>query len=277
MKIAIFGIDGMLGSAVSHIFNQRKYNVIGIGRKTIDAQTANTEDLKTIVKNCNYVINCIGIIKPYINDRNSVEVERAIKVNALFPYILSQCGVRVIQIATDCVFDGKMGNYMESDKHNALDIYGKSKSLGEVFAENFMNLRCSIIGPEKKNKLSLLEWFRNQPPKAIVDGYLNHYWNGITTYSFANICKGIIDDDLWFYGLQHIVPANTLNKCDMLKIFANTFFRSDITITEINANESINRILQTNNAQRNIQLWQSAGYNQIPSIENLISEIKVYE
>ena len=45
--------------------------------------------------------------------------------------------LKVIQIATDCVFDGLKGNYTEDDKHNAIDVYGKTKSLGEVSADNF--------------------------------------------------------------------------------------------------------------------------------------------
>jgi dTDP-4-dehydrorhamnose reductase len=275
-KVAILGIDGMLGSAVYKIFSQSKFNVTGINRKILDAQTATINDIKTVVMDCDYVINCIGIIKPYIHDDNSVEVERAIQVNALFPHKLAQCGAKVIQIATDCVYDGAKGNYIETDKHNALDVYGKTKSLGEVSSENVLNLRCSIIGPEKKNKKSLLEWFINQPNNANVSGYKNHLWNGITTFAFAKICKGIIENELWF-NLQHVIPANAINKSDMLKVFADVFSRKDINIKESNAEESIDRTISTLNASTNKQLWEAAGYCQIPSIESLIAEIRDYE
>ncbi|MCL2295435.1 MAG: SDR family oxidoreductase [Spirochaetes bacterium] len=276
-KIAILGIEGMLGSAVFKIFNQSKFNVIGINRKMLDAQTAQVNEIKSVVGDCDYIINCIGIIKPYIRDDNPFEVERAIQINALFPHKLSQCGARVIQIATDCVYDGIEGNYCEKDKHNALDVYGKTKSLGEVSTENFLNLRCSIIGIEKENKLSLLEWFRNQPQNATVNGLKNHFWNGVTTFAFAKICKSIIENDAWFYDLQHIIPANEMNKANMLKIFAKVFSREDINIKEINAEESINRTLNTLNVSRSKQLWKLAGYNTIPTIEALITEIKEYE
>jgi len=276
-KIAIFGIDGMLGSAVYKIFNKSDFSVIGINRNIFDVQYASVNDIKTAVKDSDYIINCIGIIKPYIHDDNPVEVERAIEINALFPYKLFQCGIKTIQIATDCVFDGVKGNYIETDKHNAHDVYGKTKSLGEVSSENFLNLRCSIIGPEKKNKKSLLEWFLNQPVNAEVNGFLNHQWNGITTFAFAKICKGIIENELWFHGLQHIVPANSMNKSDMLKVFSSVFSRNDIKINEINAEESINRTINTLHIQKNEQLWEVAGYSQIPRIETLIAEMRDYE
>lgn len=275
-KIAIFGIDGMLGSAVYKIFNNSKFILNGINRKIIDAQYASLDEIKAAVKGSDYIINCIGIIKPYIHDNNPVEVERAIEINALFPHKLSQCGIKTIQIATDCVFDGVKGSYIETDKHNAIDVYGKTKSLGEVASNNFMNLRCSIIGPEKKNKISLLEWFLNQPANANVNGYKNHLWNGITTFAFAKICKGIIDNDLCFNNLQHIVPNNSINKSDMLKAFAKTFSRKDININETNAKESVNRTISTLYASTNKQLWDAAGYYQIPSIESMIAEIKDY-
>jgi dTDP-4-dehydrorhamnose reductase len=276
-KIAILGIDGMLGSAVYKIFNQNKFNIIGIDRNILDVQHADVNEIKNTVKDSDYIINCIGIIKPYIHDDNPAEVERAIEVNALFPHKLSQCGIKTIQIATDCVYDGVKGNYIETDKHNSLDVYGKTKSLGEVLSESFLNLRCSIIGPEKKNKKSLLEWFINQPTNANVKGYKNHLWNGITTFAFAKICKGIIENEIWFNGLQHIIPANAMNKSDMLKAFADAFSRKDIKIKEINTEESINRTISTLNTFKNKQLWETAGYNQIPYIESLIVEIKDYE
>jgi len=276
-NIAILGIDGMLGSAVAKVFKEELYNVIAVNRTIIDAQTATVNEIKNKLGNCEYIINCIGIIKPYIHDNNPLEIERAIMVNALFPHILAQSGIKIIQIATDCVFDGVKGNYLETDMHNAIDVYGKTKSLGEITADNFLNLRCSIIGPEKKNRLSLLEWFINQPKNASVNGYLNHHWNGITTYAFANICKGIIDNDLWFSGLQHIIPANILNKSDMLKIFAKTFSRTDISITDINANESIDRTINTINVERNRSIWESTGYKQLPTIEYMINQLKEYE
>jgi dTDP-4-dehydrorhamnose reductase len=276
-KIAIFGIDGMLGSAVYKIFNQTKFNIIGINRNILDVQYAGVNEIKNVVKDSDYIINCIGIIKPYIHDDNPAEVERAIEVNALFPHKLFQCGIKTIQIATDCVYDGVKGDYIETDKHNALDVYGKTKSLGEVSAENFLNLRCSIIGPEKKSKKSLLEWFLNQPANAEVNGFKNHQWNGITTFAFAEICKGIIENDLWFHGLQHIIPSNALNKSDMLKVFADVFSKKDIKIKEINTDESINRTISTLYHKENKQLWEAAGYERIPSLETLITKIKNYE
>jgi dTDP-4-dehydrorhamnose reductase len=275
--VAVLGVNGMLGSAVYKILKDTSIDIIGITRNELDAQTASVGDIERVVGDCDYIINCIGIIKPYIHDDNPFEVERAIAVNSIFPHKLARCGIKTIQIATDCVFDGVKGHYDETDKHNAFDVYGKTKSLGEVRSEHFLNLRCSIIGLEKDHKKSLLEWFLNQPEHVKVDGFRNHIWNGVSTIAFAKICKGIIENKVWFNGLQHIVPNNIVSKSDMLKVFATVFGRRDIAIRDIDAKDAIDRTISTINNRKNKLLWEIAGYDEIPDVEDMVEEIKDYE
>ena len=147
MRIAVLGISGMLGSKMFDICQKYGLETIGINHSELDAENPDF----SVIKHCEYVINCIGIIKPYINSDNLSDIIKAIKVNSLFPYKLAQTNKKIIQIATDCVWNGMRGKYLETDPHDAEDIYGKTKSLGEVYSHNFLNLRCSIIGPEKKD------------------------------------------------------------------------------------------------------------------------------
>ncbi len=276
-KIAILGSTGMLGCTVEKYFKESGQDIISITRNILNAETCNIQDIVKVLDGCNYAINCIGIIKPYIHNDNSFEVQRAINVNGLFPHKLAEAskitGTKIIQIATDCVYDGIKGSYIESDPHNATDVYGKTKSLGEVNSENMLNLRCSIIGREQKSYLSLLEWFLNQPQNARLKGFKNHLWNGITTNAFAKICLGIIQDNTWFNGLQHVEPKDTVTKAQMLHIFKTVFNRNDIEVEDINAQNAINRTVKTINPKKNVELWQNAGYSVIPTVEEMIEEI----
>ncbi len=291
-KVAILGVTGMLGSALEKEFSCYKaccgcvskgetvgidFDLIKTTRAELDAQNCTVEAIVKIIEGAEYAVNCIGIIKPYIHDNDSAEVQRAIEVNGLFQHKLAaaanKTGTKVIQIATDCVFDGVKGNYTEDDKHNAIDVYGKTKSLGEVSADNFLNLRCSIIGREKKSYLSLLEWFLNQPKGAKLNGFKNHFWNGVTTNAFAKICRGIIENDGFKAGLQHIVAADSPSKAEMLHIFKEVFNRSDIIINDIDAEIAINRTLATNDDVKNAYLWRIAGYENIPTVKEMIEEL----
>ncbi len=276
VKVAILGTTGMLGHEVAKVISSSIEDVLCIDRSMLDAEHCQPDELRRLLAGFDWVINCIGIIKPYIHNNNSFEVKRAVMVNAVFPHILAQSvekGTKIIQIATDCVFSGKKGMYTESSEHDAIDIYGKTKSLGEVQQNGFINLRCSIIGREIKNKLSLLEWFLNQPKNSKVNGFLNHLWNGITTLAFAKICLGIIRNNTSDIATQHVVPANVLSKSKMLEVFGELFGRRDILVKSVHTAESINRTLSTLNPQTNSVLWRCAGYGTAPTLEELIKEL----
>lgn len=293
-KIAILGSSGMLGSMVLDVLSRENYkitatikdNVLGddlkkkyinVDFRILDVETANVDDIKNVIGDCDWIINAIGVIKPYIHEGNSLEIERAIKINSLFPYLLARSventDKKIIQIATDCVYSGQKGGYLENDLHDAIDSYGKTKSLGEVFAPNFYNLRCSIIGPELKGHLSLLDWFLGQVKDANVNGFTNHKWNGITTYHFGKICMGIINGNVLIDHIQHIIPNGDIVKAEMLKVFSKAYKREDIIINPVPAEKIIDRTLSTNNSELNDKIWKLAGYEKIPTVEEMILEM----
>jgi len=227
-----------------------------------------------------WIINAIGITKPLIRDDNPQQVERAIRINTLLPHAIARFAeahsTRVLQIATDCVYSGAKGAYVEMDPHDALDVYGKSKSLGECYAPNMAHLRCSIIGPEPKDFKFLIEWFRSQPAGARVNGFVNHKWNGITTLHFARLCAGIIATEIRMPHLQHIVPEGVISKAEMLHEFAATYQRTDVRINDTEASSVIDRTLSTANPELNRQLWRAAGYRTPPTVPEMIAEVAKY-
>jgi dTDP-4-dehydrorhamnose reductase len=224
-----------------------------------------------------YVINCIGIIKPYIDDADAASRLRAIRINAEFPYELSGLaetqGFRVIQIATDCVYAGSTGHYAESAFHDALDVYGKSKSLGEVPSPAVVNLRCSIIGREGKGKLSLLEWVLSHENGDRITGYPDHLWNGLTTNAFARIALGIVSTGNTLSGSYHVIPADTVSKYDLCKIILDAFGRTAVSVDRVNSPSPIDRTLTTEFDSINRRLWQDGGYVTPPEIAQMVNDL----
>ena len=224
-----------------------------------------------------YVINCIGVINKSIVEESAESRQSALSINGLFPYKLnalaSERGFRIIQIATDCVFSGASGGYLESDLHDTIDTYGKTKSLGEVPSENMMNIRVSIIGREVSSKVSLFEWVRNQPLNSQIHGYSDHFWNGVTTQAFSRICRGVIENSGFIAGTHHLVPADIMSKFELVTAIANRIGRSDIDILERPSGNRVDRTLATINASLNEQMWVNGGYTSIPSIASLVSDM----
>jgi dTDP-4-dehydrorhamnose reductase len=295
-KVLILGSSGMLGSMVTdYLVKHSDFEISAALRNLkLKEEIASLSKIKCIpfdadslssLKELNpagydWIINAAGIIKPYIKDDRPETVERALKVNSLFPHALAEetknTNTKVIQIATDCAFSGQKGRYDENSSHDALDAYGKTKSLGEAVSENFYNLRCSIIGPELKNKLSFLEWFLGQKQNAVITGFKNHFWNGVTTLHFAKICKGIMENELKIPSKQHIVPEDVMTKTQMLGEFAKYYKRTDIQIKNADAPSAVDRTLSTINPETNLKIWKSAGYDTPPSIGTMIKELSEY-
>ena len=263
---------------VSH---DSKIDLIGTGRTAIDQLLkfdARVDSIATLleINKPNWIINCIGIIKPHIDEKVSSSIENAIEVNSEFPILLAnsaeKIGAKVIQIATDCVYSGVQGSYIESDLQDATDVYGKTKSLGEVPAPNVMHLRASIIGPEVGRSTSLLEWFRNQPNGAKLNGFTDHLWNGVTTHAFGKLCLGIVKSDAFLAGPHHVIPGDVVSKAELLRIFANAYNRKDVVISDVISPKRIDRTLGTENLGLSNELWALAGYKSPPTVEEMVLE-----
>ena len=283
-KVLILGANGMLGHACDQIVSQSQgFEVYKTSRANLDGYIqfdAERDSVSDLISNTkpDWIINCIGIIKPHIQENQASSILNAIKINSEFPFVLAKAtDSTIIQIATDCVYSGAKGQYVETDAHDALDVYGKTKSLGEASFENIIHLRASIIGPEVGRSTSLLEWFRNQPNSAQVNGFTDHLWNGITTHHFAKLALGIIANDFREFTKTHVVPSGLIKKSDLLREFAKAYGRQDLIINDVISSTKIDRTLDTSNDELNKNLWLMAGYQEIPTVAQMVQEqAKIY-
>ena len=78
---------------------------------------------------------------------------------------------------------GHKGFYTEKDIPDPIDLYGRSKVLGEINYKNSITIRKSVIGHELSSNFGLLEWFLNQKNK--VNGYKKAIFSGLTVLELA--------------------------------------------------------------------------------------------
>jgi dTDP-4-dehydrorhamnose reductase len=236
-KIVVLGANGMLGHALSKHLEQKQYKVTRLTREVFDVLTAPLESLHEQIISSDFLINCI------VNNPRSTNYREAIEVNSLFPRKLarfcSRNDTRLIHISTNGVFSGKKGSYREDEVPDAEDLYGVSKFLGE--ASECMVLRSSIIGTEKHTSNYLLQWAISQKGKG-VQGFTNHYWNGITTLAMARAIESIIQDGLYTQGVFHVYSNTAVSKYKLLSFF-NEVYELGLTIDPIASSEASNRTL----------------------------------
>lgn len=239
------GASGMLGHKLIQAWNERfevwttfkgnftDYENYGIFDKKRTLELIDAEKFETVEKAlfeiCPQVVfNAVGIIKQLPTSKNVI---KTLTINSIFPHRLAESAekinARLINISTDCVFDGEKGNYTEKDISNATDVYGKSKNLGEVTGKNCLTLRTSIIGRELQTSHSLVEWFLSHRGKK-VKGFVNAIYSGFPTIVLADIIADLIENHQNLSGLYH-VSAEPINKFELLELI-NEAYQADIEI-----------------------------------------------
>ncbi|MDQ0613795.1 dTDP-4-dehydrorhamnose reductase [Microbacterium sp. W4I4] len=289
-KILVLGATGMLGSAVMAHASELGLDVAGTTTQRevadrspdeliyFDAATTPVAEVVGSLAEQDLVINCVGLIKHLIDDASLYSRERAIALNANLPHQLDRAsrerGFRIIQIATDCVYDGRLGSYVEESSHNEGDVYGQTKSLGEVPSPQIMHIRASIIGRELREHRSLVDWAVLQPKEAVIRGYTDHFWNGVTTTAFARVALGVVRNGIWRPGLAHLVPADSVSKYELLGLILRTFGRDDIEVVPTETGSPVNRTLASSDPARNEALWAAGGYTVLPTIADMVKDLE---
>ena len=166
----------------------------------------------------NVILNCIGLTKRREELHNPIP---SISLNAIFPHHLAKLagyiGARVIHFSTDCVFDGAAGHYKDNSMPNAIDVYGRTKALGEIAVGHVLTLRSSFIGRELRYGTELLEWFLAQ--KGEVKGFKNAIYTGLTTLELSRVIVFMLRKYPDASGLYN-VSSDPISKYDLLKLIA---------------------------------------------------------
>jgi dTDP-4-dehydrorhamnose reductase len=288
MDVLVLGAYGMLGHRLLLELDSR-YDVSGIARslrkwdapimKQLSAMNiipgVNALDLdsvrSTIVQHRpDVVVNCIGIVKQIQSARDPIT---SITINSLFPHqlakIVNEIGSQMIHFSTDCVFSGKEGGYTQNSNPDPVDLYGRSKLLGEV-GERAITIRSSLIGREIGTKNGLVEWFLSNHGKS-VKGFRKAIFSGLTTHEMAKVVEMLIDKRPIVNGVWQ-VASDPISKFELLKII-NEDYRAGIVIApddQVHCDRSLNGEL----------FVQATGYrppNWNDMIKSMVKDFPMYE
>lgn len=239
MKILIIGATGMLGNTLYRFFSsapgidafgsmrdaRSKFMFDATIRDNLIAGV-DVGDINSLISlfgrvKPNLVINCIGIIKQLGNANDPLQ---AIPINSLLPHTLARLteatGSRLVHLSTDCVFRGDRGAYHESDAADALDLYGRSKLMGEVDYAHAITLRTSIIGHELNSANGLIGWFLSQ--EQSVKGYAEAIFSGFPTIEIGHIILDRVIPAPELHGLYH-VASEPISKLELLRLVSEIY------------------------------------------------------
>lgn len=146
-----------------------------------------------------------------------------------------------VHISTDAVFDGRTGDYTETDSPHPLSVYAKTKLAGEqaVAAANPQAIiaRINVIGWSLSGKRSLAEFFFNRLlAHEALNGFKDVFFCPLLANDLAAILFDMLEADL--NGIYHVVSSDSTSKYEFGVALARKFGFQDALITAINVKDS---------------------------------------
>ena len=235
-RVLLLGITGMLGTYLAKVLpahftiysaiprNHTTYvQLKNISWLTTRLDVSDVRIINKLLDECkpDVIVNCIAVTSNSQAASNAIE---SIKVNSLFPHLLAKSarsyGCQLIHFSTDGVFSGRQGCYSESDLPDPLDIYGRSKLLGEIVDENCLTLRTTFFGLSGKS-IGLIDWLLTQKDGR-VKGYKNYIFSGLSMAALSSAIITIIRKPTFPSGLYHL-GGEPISKYDLLSMVSERF------------------------------------------------------
>jgi len=239
MRILVLGVSGVLGSTMLQVLAQGQRNeVFGSARSAwvknffppklagniitgIDVENADILTRLFSKVQPDVVINCVGLVKQLAEANDPL---LALPINSLLPHRLGRlCELtraRLVHFSTDCVFSGKKGSYREDDVPDPMDLYGRSKLLGEIDYPHTITLRTSLIGHELNGTRSLVNWFLAQ--EGSVRGFTKAIFSGLPAIEIARVIEEYVLPHPKLHGVYHL-SAEPISKHDLLSMVKDVY------------------------------------------------------
>ena len=238
--VLVLGHNGLLGRMVTKVL-EKDFLVA-----TTDHRYP-SNDFTEFVKDigAKYIINCIGKVP-----QKQPTHQEFIDINVGLPLFLASNFPEstIINPGTDCMYSGKsFTKKVGETPFDPPDMYGMSKMLafnGLVKYPNTFQIVGSIIGPDVGDK-SLLGWIEHTQ-ESTIDGYLNHYWNGVTTLEWAMTCAEFIKKPIEYrktWGSYMTISGQLVSKYDIVSTWKDVL-EKDIAVNAIMTEQPVHRILE---------------------------------
>ncbi len=282
MRILITGACGMLGRDLVEVFSEGQELYLLDVQKFPSSMSSQFSTLTLDITDSARTYREVTKINPDIvihsaayTDVDGCETNRdlAFRVNALgtrnIALACQRFDTELLYISTDFVFDGEKGEpYLEFDRPNPQNIYGKSKYWGELYVESLVNkfyiVRSSwLFGKNGKNFVStILDLAKQKKEIEVVNDQI-----GSPTYTkdlaqaIAQLIGGESKDSITrasLYGIWHITNSG---QCSWYEFAGEILQDSDvlvkpITSEELNRPAKRPRFSALENSVRKLQGWK---------------------
>ena len=214
--------SGFLGGNIVNEFRNNGIQVIGT-----NYNKNSSGEIYFDITNMDSIISCVKKYSPQIiiNCAANVNVDD-LENNEKLAFSINACGaeniarvcknnkIRLLHISSDAVFDGKKGMYVEEDVMNPINIYAKSKMLGEKLIsenlENYVIIRTNFYGFHKQDKF-LFNWILSKlKNNERFPGFNDVFFNPLEVTNLSKMIYELSEKN--FCGILHLSSDEIFNK-----------------------------------------------------------------
>lgn len=231
MKMIVTGAGGQLGSEICRLSTHETYGTYlgnrphaGLAKPVrMDITDADSVDKVFASVRPSCVVHCAAMTSV---DSCETDKDMAWKVNVggteNIARACSKSGASLVYISTDYVFDGKKGNYSETDVPNPLNHYARTKLAGEMLAEmleRHMILRSSVMFSSGSG--NFVSWVRDSLSKGQAEIVTDQVNSPTLATEMAEAVLKLVDMDT--SGVYHTAGDDRISRYDFAKLIAKVF------------------------------------------------------
>jgi dTDP-4-dehydrorhamnose reductase len=218
--ILILGAGGQVGMELQRSFADAG-EIVACDRSRADL--SRPEELRALIRQLqpSVILNAAAYTAV---DRAESETELAMTINGVAPGVVAEEAAKIdallVHYSTDYVFDGsKKSPWVESDKTNPLNAYGRTKLEGEQAIQEvggrYLIFRTSwVYGPHGRNfLLTMLRLGREREQLKIVDDQLGAPTSSL---AIADATRAVVDKAMETapeYGVYHLTCGGETTWC----------------------------------------------------------------
>jgi dTDP-4-dehydrorhamnose reductase len=225
--IVVTGASGLLGASVvlhardlglevAGLYHHHSLLVPGTAMRKLDlTDFAGTRALLLDLKP-EAIIHCAAATNVDWCEAHPRETEQVnVRASSQLAEIARELNAQMVYISTDAVFDGRQGNYSESDRPAPLNVYARSKLSGEDEVlkrhPSALIVRVNIYGWNVQEKLSLAEWFlRRVGEEKQVPGFTDVTFCPMLANDLAVSLLQMVNHRL--SGVYHVTGSEKISK-----------------------------------------------------------------
>lgn len=228
-RILILGSNSLVGNSLVKKLS-KKYSVFTTyhTKKTnqddlkIDLQVEETLKKAFLISKPDIVINLCGIYKNLDYCEKNKKIVMSINGKSLktISKISNKYNSFLIGFSSDFVFDGKIGNYKESDQVSPINYYGKTKVIGEKNilenANDYCIIRTSMIYGKNQLRNTLADMILDKVKKGEELKLINDQFMTPTYLeNFSKMLTEIIEIN--YKGIIHLAGPEKMSRYDFAK------------------------------------------------------------